>query len=107
MPLFQSKDDKEAARATRERAKEARRQRDTNPDTRWEYKVVWVRRGAQKGAMGSRTMELAFNKVGSQGWELVAVEEERATFKRRILELSEAEKEELATVEVPGDDDEE
>ena len=107
MPIFKSKEDREAARALRARAKEARRQRDANPETRWEYKVVWIMKGQQKGAMGSSSMELKFNKHGSQGWELVAVEAERATFKRQVTEFSEAEKEELATVEVEEEDDDE
>src|SRR5947209_19522709 len=106
MPIFKSKEDREAARVLRARAKEARRQRDANPETRWEYKVVWIMKGQQKGAFGSSSMELNFNKRGSQGWELVSVEAERAIFKRRVTELSEAEKEELATVEVEDSDDE-
>src|SRR6266540_4159052 len=43
---------------------------------KWEYK--------QKGLLGSGRMEQIFNEEGKQGWELVAVNEERATFKRRI-----------------------
>jgi hypothetical protein len=29
-------------------------------------------------------MEQLFNAKGAQGWELVAIHEERATFKRRL-----------------------
>ena len=105
MPLFKSKEDREELRLARARAKQARRARDTTPAHRWEYKVKWIQKGWQKGALGSGSMELAFNKLGSQGWELVAVEAERATFKREILDFSEAEREELAAVEDDEDQD--
>jgi hypothetical protein len=49
-------------------------------------------------------MELAFNKLGAQGWELVAIEGERATFKSEFLDLSDAEREELAAVEDEEDE---
>lgn len=36
----------------------------------------------QKGLLGSREMEDTLNQAGAEGWELVSIEEERATFKR-------------------------
>jgi hypothetical protein len=77
------------------------------PARRWEYKAKWIPRGRQKGPFGGAIMELAFNKLGAQGWELVAIEGERAMFKREILDLSDAEREELAAVEDDEDESEE
>jgi hypothetical protein len=51
---------------------------------KWEYQVKRVGEDKQKGLLGSGRMEQIFNEEGKQGWELVAVNEERATFKRRI-----------------------
>lgn len=107
MPMFKSKEERQEVRLAREKAKEVRRARDADPAQRWEYKVKWIPRGRQKGALGGGTMELVFNKLGAQGWELVAIEGERATFKREILDLSEAEREELAAVEDEEDESEE
>jgi hypothetical protein len=39
----------------------------------------------QKGLLDSQRMEQLFNGEGAQGWELVAINEERATFKRLRL----------------------
>jgi hypothetical protein len=61
-------------------------------------------KAGRKGPLVGATMELAFNKLGAQGWELVAIEGERATFKREILDLSDAEREELAAVEDEEDE---
>ncbi|HEX5261457.1 MAG TPA: hypothetical protein VFW18_08260 [Gaiellales bacterium] len=36
----------------------------------------------QKGWLGSQRMESILNGEGAEGWELVAISEERATFKR-------------------------
>jgi hypothetical protein len=38
----------------------------------------------QKGLLGSTRMEEIFNAEGKLGWELVAINEERATFKRPL-----------------------
>ena len=38
----------------------------------------------QKGLLGSQKMEQLFNGEGEKGCELVAVHEERATFKRQL-----------------------
>jgi hypothetical protein len=51
---------------------------------KWEYQVKRVGEDKQKGLLGSGRMEQIFNEEGKNGWELVAVNEERATFKRRI-----------------------
>ena len=51
---------------------------------RWEYQVKRVGEDKQKGLLGSQRMEQIFNSEGAQGWELVAVHEERATFKRQL-----------------------
>ena len=49
---------------------------------KWEYQVKRVGEDKQKGMLGSQRMEQLFNGEGAQGWELVAINEERATFKR-------------------------
>ena len=48
----------------------------------WEYKVIHVREGLQKGRLGSGTLERELNALGLDSWELVAFVEERAVFKR-------------------------
>jgi hypothetical protein len=50
---------------------------------KWEYQVKRVGEDKQKGLLGSQRMEQIFNGEGDKGWELVAISEERATFKRR------------------------
>lgn len=52
---------------------------------KWEYQVKRVGEDKQKGLLGSQRMEQIFNGEGAKGWELVAVHEERATFKRRRM----------------------
>jgi hypothetical protein len=49
---------------------------------KWEYQVKRVGEDKQKGLLGSQRMEQIFNGEGDQGWELIAIHEERATFKR-------------------------
>ena len=51
---------------------------------KWEYQVKRVGEDKQKGILGSQRMEQIFNEEGKQGWELVAINEERATFKRPL-----------------------
>ena len=38
----------------------------------------------QRGLVGSQRMEQIFNGGGANGWELVAINEERAAFKRQL-----------------------
>jgi hypothetical protein len=49
---------------------------------KWQYKVIRVGEDKQKGILGSGRMETLFNDLGKDGWELVSVNEERASFKR-------------------------
>ena len=49
---------------------------------KWEYQVKRVGEDKQKGLLGAQRMEQIFNGEGAKGWELVAINEERATFKR-------------------------
>jgi hypothetical protein len=49
---------------------------------KWEYQVKRIGEDKQKGLLGSGRMEEIFNAEGAQGWERVAINEERATFKR-------------------------
>ena len=51
---------------------------------KWEYQVKRIGEDKQKGLLGSQRMEQIFNEEGAKGWELVAINEERATFKRRL-----------------------
>jgi hypothetical protein len=51
---------------------------------KWEYQVKRIGEDKQKGLLGSQRMEQIFNAEGAKGWELVAINEERATFKRRL-----------------------
>ena len=48
----------------------------------WEYKVVDVHALLQRGLEGAAHMEFTFNTLGKDGWELVTIVEDRATFKR-------------------------
>ena len=50
----------------------------------WEYQVIWVGKDKQKGMMGAGRMKDMLNNEGKRGLELVAINEERATFKRRL-----------------------
>jgi hypothetical protein len=51
---------------------------------RHEYQVKRVGEDKQKGLLGSQRMEQIFNAEGDKGWELVMINEERATFKRQL-----------------------
>jgi hypothetical protein len=51
----------------------------------WEYKVVDVHALLQRGLEGNEHLERALNALGKEGWELVTIVEDRATFKRRAL----------------------
>jgi multidrug efflux pump subunit AcrA (membrane-fusion protein) len=79
---------KSAEQAKRQAEAEALRRR-TEEHVRglpkWEYQVKRVGEDKQKGLLGSQRMEQIFNGEGAQGWELVMINEERATFKRLRL----------------------
>ena len=51
---------------------------------RWEYQVKRIGEDKQKGLLGSGRMEQILNGEGQDGWELVVINEERATFKRQL-----------------------
>lgn len=76
-----------------------RAERDANPGTRWEYRVVRIGSDKQKGLFGSERMQTILDSIGAQGWELVAVNMERATFKREVTNMSRDELDELAEVD--------
>ena len=67
-----------------QQAAEAAKQAFVQTLPKWEYQVKRVGEDKQKGMLGSTRMEQIFNGEGRNGWELVAVHEERATFKRRV-----------------------
>lgn len=50
----------------------------------FEYQVKRVGDDKQKGLLGSQRMEQLFNAEGKNGWELVTINAERATFKRQL-----------------------
>lgn len=77
----------DAARASEDAAKaeQAARLREHLASIQtWQYQVKRVGEDKQKGLLGSQRMEQLFNAEGAQGWELVAINEERATFKRPL-----------------------
>jgi hypothetical protein len=78
MPLLGRKPEEEKQAAAE--AKDAH----TRSLPKWRYKVIRVGEDKQKGLLGSGRMESLFNDLGAQGWELVAVSEERATFKLQL-----------------------
>jgi hypothetical protein len=49
---------------------------------RWEYKVIHVRGGKLEGRFGKGSLEQELNALGADGWDLVAVYENRMFFKR-------------------------
>ena len=51
---------------------------------RWEYQVKRIAEYKQRGLTGSSQMEKTLNEAGAEGWELVSIEAERATFKRLL-----------------------
>jgi hypothetical protein len=76
-----------AAKVQREAAEQAERERvaafqATLP--RYEYQVKRVGDDKQKGMLGSQRMEQIFNGEGLNGWELVTINAERATFRRQL-----------------------
>ena len=88
-----SEEEKQAEReqrAAQESAAQAARQAQAEVIARheaslpkWEYQVKRIGEDKQKGLLGSQRMEQIFNGEGAKGWELVTINEERATFKRR------------------------
>lgn len=49
------------------------------------------RTSRQKGLLGSTRMEQILNAEGARGWELVSINMERATLKRRVTNITQAE----------------
>lgn len=96
MALLNRKSDEEkAAEAEAKEAERAARQADEEERARklaghiatvpkFEYQVKRVGEDKQKGMLGSQRMEQLFNAEGKLGWELIAINEERATFKRPL-----------------------
>lgn len=79
----------EKARAEKQAAESAaaaKREAHIASIEKWEYQVKRVGSDKQKGLLGSQRMEQLFNTEGKLGWELVAINEERATFKRPLPE---------------------
>lgn len=74
-----------AARQADQRAAAARMAAHEAALPKWEYQVKRVGEDKQKGLLGSQRMEQIFNAEGARGWELVAINEERATFKRPAM----------------------
>ena len=62
--------------------------------TKWEYMIVDV-------DGDTHVTESSLDRLGNAGWELVAVNMERATFKREVPHMSAAEVEEMEAL--PGD----
>ena len=74
-------------RAEREEAERADRERVAAYQAdlpRWEYQVKRVGEEKQNGLLRSQRMGQILNREGAAGWELVAIDEERATFKRQL-----------------------
>ncbi len=80
----QAKEREKAARAAEQAGREARLAAHVAALPKWEYQVKRIGEDKQKGLLGSQRMEQIFNGEGAKGWELVAVHEERATFKRPL-----------------------
>ena len=57
--------------------RDAREERDTNPDEQWEYLALNLEKVA------GMALENDFNKHGRKGWEFIAVAKDYAIFKRR------------------------
>ena len=84
-----ARDREQQARATEEYLAAARAEADRVSAfqamlPRWEYQVKRVGEDKQKGLLGSQRMEQIFNGEGAKGWELLVINEERATFKRQV-----------------------
>lgn len=91
------------AKAASDARQQGQLERDESPATRWEYKTIRVGEDKQKGLLGSGRMDTLFNRLGVLGWELVAVNLERATFKREVPHMSAAEAAEIAALPAEGD----
>lgn len=99
MKFTKEKESPEAI-AAHQRAEAARQERSTNPARRWEYRVVWTRKGLTSGWFGGAQLERILNKLGSEGWEFAFLTPERLVFKREILKISPEELWELGQVQV-------
>ena len=53
---------------------------------RWEYQVRRIAEERQRGLLGWKRLEDMLNAEGADGWELVSIDAESATFKRRLSE---------------------
>jgi hypothetical protein len=51
---------------------------------KWEYQVKRIGEDKQKGLLSHSHIEDIFNDEGRKGWELVTINKEHATFKRRL-----------------------
>lgn len=67
----------------RSRSSAGRRPGSAARTSRGEYQVKRIGADKQRGPLGSRLMEQILNGEGVNGWELVTVNDERVTFKRR------------------------
>jgi hypothetical protein len=80
----------DAARTQMEERREARadeqatREAHLTATPKCEYQVKRIGEDKQRGLLGSGRMEEIPNGEGRKGWELVCIEAERATFKRRL-----------------------
>ncbi len=86
-----AQDTAQAARQAEQQAEQAAREQaqaafaaHVRSLPKWEYQVKRIGEDKQKGLLGSKRMEEILNGEGVNGWELVAIHEERATFKRPL-----------------------
>ena len=87
MKVFKTKEERaahDAAEAEAREQAEAETAELLRTIPRWQYQVKRVGEDKQRGLLGSQRMEQLFNAEGAKGWELIAINEERATFKRPL-----------------------
>jgi hypothetical protein len=78
------KADRDAAAAAELEARRAQLESHLSTLPKFEYQVKRIGEDKQKGLLGSQRMEQILNGEGKNGWELVTINEERATFKRLL-----------------------
>jgi alkyl sulfatase BDS1-like metallo-beta-lactamase superfamily hydrolase len=79
-----AKAERDAASAAQQEARRAQVAAHLATLPKFEYQVKRIGEDKQKGLLGSQRMEQILNGEGKIGWELVTINEERATFKRRL-----------------------
>jgi hypothetical protein len=88
--LDKAKDAASKAADTAQEARQAQVERRAEREAavaalqKWDYKVLYIREGRQKGMMGSGGIESDLKELGKQGWEVTGVIGDRILLERAL-----------------------